>query len=200
VSDEQQWQIAGEIEQSNRAWLVIWGRYSRLFWAFPRFKAPAGTILSASNPDQLLAYMDSVQLEQSAASREPAYAAPTAASALPWTSQAMPQPTSRGYEPYVPDLNNHDAELNDPEPHEADRGDPGNYDYDEDPYDFYRSEEDDPSLCLLAGLAPDGPVGKAGSGREKEPSVHLHDDLANLIGAQLPDCSAGEAVECGGYC
>jgi hypothetical protein len=181
VSDEQQWQIAGEIEQSNPGWLVIWGCYSRLFWAFPRFRAPAGTILSASNPDQLLVDMDSVQLEQSAASREPAYAAPTAASALPrrrsswregmdsptgaqpgmpWTSQVMPQPTSRGYEPYVPDLNNHDAELNDPEPHEADRGDPDNYGYGEDPYDFYRSEEDDPSLCLLAGLAPDGPVGK----------------------------------------
>ena len=83
MTDDQQRQIAGEIEQSRPSWLVMWGCYSRLFWAFPRCNAPKGTILSASNRDRLLADLDSVQVEHRAAARELVYAAPTAASALP---------------------------------------------------------------------------------------------------------------------
>lgn len=165
MTDDQQRQIAGEIEQSRPSWLVMWGCYSRLFWAFPRFNVPKGTFLSASRRDQLLADMDSAEVEYSAAARELVYAAPTAASALPrrrsswqvemdsptgarpgipWTSQAIPQPASSGHEPDVPDRDNHDADAYDPEPHEADRSGPDPYNYDEDPYDFYRYDKDDP--------------------------------------------------------
>jgi hypothetical protein len=156
VTDDQQWQTASEIEQSRPSWLVMWGCYSRLFWAFPRFRVPKGTIVSASNPDKLLADMDSVQAEQSSGSPEPVYAAPTAASALPrrrsrwqvgadsptgarpkmpWRSQVMPEPASGSYEPDVPDRN-YDAEPYEPEPQKADRPHLDPYDYDKDPYDL----------------------------------------------------------------
>jgi len=156
LTDDQQRQIASEIEQIRPSWLVMWGCYSRLFWAFPRFNVPQGTIISASNPSQLLVSMDSVEAEQSAVSRESVYAAPVRASALPrrrsrwrvgadsptdtepgmgWTSQAMPQSAGRSYEPYPPDRDSHDADPRYPEPYEADRSDLDPYDYLEDPYD-----------------------------------------------------------------
>jgi hypothetical protein len=81
VTDGQGRQIAREIEQNHPSWLVMWGCYSRLFWAFPRFNVPRGTIVSAPEPDRLFAEMQSVEDEHSA--REPVYAAPTPVTALP---------------------------------------------------------------------------------------------------------------------
>jgi hypothetical protein len=163
MTDDQERQVASEIEQSRPSWLVMWGCYSRLFWGFPRFSVPRGTIVSASKPDRLLADMDSVEAEQTAAPREPVYAAPSAASALPrrhtwpgqtasppgappgmlWTSQAV-QPPAGSYEPRVPDGGNLEADAYDPEPRQADRSDLDPYDDDEDPYAFYGYDNDDP--------------------------------------------------------
>jgi len=47
MTDDQERQVAAEIEQSHPHWAVIWGCYSRRFWAFPYFQAPQGTIVSA---------------------------------------------------------------------------------------------------------------------------------------------------------
>jgi hypothetical protein len=164
VIDDQQRQTASEIERSRPSWLVMWGCYSRLFWAFPRFDVPKGTIISASNRDQLLVDMDSVEVEQSAAARGPVYAAPTAASALPrrpsrWrvepgsstgagpgllsTPQAMPQPANRSYEPYVPDRDNQDAEPHYPGLYEADRPDLDPYEADRPDLDPYEADRPD---------------------------------------------------------
>jgi hypothetical protein len=73
VIDDEQWQVASEIEQSHPSWLVMWGCYSRMFWAFPLFTVPPGTIVSAPGPDRLLADMEDVENEQSGP-WEPVYA------------------------------------------------------------------------------------------------------------------------------
>jgi len=62
VIDDAERQVADEIEQSNPQWLVLWGYHSRLFWAFPYFRAPQGTIVSARERDKLLADMNTIEL------------------------------------------------------------------------------------------------------------------------------------------
>jgi hypothetical protein len=64
VTDDQQRRTAEEIEQSHPNWLVIWGCYSHLFWAFPLFHAPSGTILSAASGQRLVAAMREVEAAQ----------------------------------------------------------------------------------------------------------------------------------------
>jgi hypothetical protein len=66
MTDDQERQVAAEIEQSHPHWVVLWGYYSRLFWAFPYFQAPQGTIVSAPDRDRLLADMHSIELKVSA--------------------------------------------------------------------------------------------------------------------------------------
>jgi hypothetical protein len=83
VTDDQQWQVASEIEQSHPHWVVMWGCYSRLFWAFPHFQVPKGTIVSAPDRERLLADMHSVEAEMSANSRVPIYSSPMPAARLP---------------------------------------------------------------------------------------------------------------------
>jgi len=53
MDDDWERQTAADIERSYPHWLVMWGRYSRLFRGFPRFKAPKGTIISAADPQSL---------------------------------------------------------------------------------------------------------------------------------------------------
>jgi len=48
--DDHQWQIAAQAERAHPRWAVLWGYHSRLYWAFPRFDTPPGTIITA--PDQ----------------------------------------------------------------------------------------------------------------------------------------------------
>jgi hypothetical protein len=43
--------------------MVMWGCYSRLYWAFPRFPVPKGTIISVSDPDSLVAEIDDIEAE-----------------------------------------------------------------------------------------------------------------------------------------
>jgi hypothetical protein len=63
VSDDEERHVASEIELSHPDWMVMWGCYSRQFWAFPLFLVPQGTMVSASRRDKLLAEMRSVQAE-----------------------------------------------------------------------------------------------------------------------------------------
>ncbi len=83
MTDDQGRQVATEIEQSHPHWVVMWGCYSRLFWAFPQFQAPKGTIVSAPSRERLLADMHSVEVEVSANPREPMYSSPVLATQLP---------------------------------------------------------------------------------------------------------------------
>jgi len=49
--------IAQRIDASEPAWDVMFGPASWLFWAFPRWSAPRGLILSDAEPSGLLAQM-----------------------------------------------------------------------------------------------------------------------------------------------
>jgi hypothetical protein len=83
MTDDQERQAAAEIEQSHPHWTVMWGCYSRLFWAFPQFQAPKGTIVSAADRERLLTEMHSVEAEVSARLRVPMYSSPVPATQLP---------------------------------------------------------------------------------------------------------------------
>jgi hypothetical protein len=60
--DERERHTAAQITRRNPYWLVIWGRHSRLYWAFPRFNAPPGTIIAAPDTAELLALMRHTEL------------------------------------------------------------------------------------------------------------------------------------------
>ena len=44
-------------------WLILYGPWTRLFFAFPRFPAPPGTIVSAPSIAELLEWMRTTELE-----------------------------------------------------------------------------------------------------------------------------------------
>jgi hypothetical protein len=96
MTDDPERRVA-EMERSYPGWLILWGCYTRLFWAFPRFSVPQGTIVSAADPDRLLADMHSVELEarasQLAAARNPQQ---VAASSSPPSHSQLPRRLSRG--------------------------------------------------------------------------------------------------------
>jgi hypothetical protein len=62
MGDDWERQTAADIERSRPHWLVMWGSYSRLFWGFPRFPAPQGTIISAADPQSLVAEANRVEV------------------------------------------------------------------------------------------------------------------------------------------
>jgi hypothetical protein len=62
VDDEAARQIAGQIQQAFPLWLVIWGTWSREWWAFPRLDAPKGTILHSSAADGLVQQIRATEL------------------------------------------------------------------------------------------------------------------------------------------
>lgn len=81
--DDQERQTATRIERENPQWLVMWGVYSRLYWAFPRFNAPPGMIIAAPDPGELLARMRRIEF-----AANPGHSAETAP---PWQWQTPPQ-------------------------------------------------------------------------------------------------------------
>jgi len=84
MTDDQERQAAAEIEQSHPHWVVMWGCYSRLFWAFPHFQAPRGTIVSAPSGERLVVGMHDLEAEMRPGNlRVPAYDAPQRAAQLP---------------------------------------------------------------------------------------------------------------------
>ena len=96
IIDDQERRVAAEIERAHPNWIVMWGCYTRMFWAFPRFLVPRGTIVSAPGPDKLLADMQSVELEVKA-SRHVAYGSlQTAARSSPAGPPPLPRRLSRG--------------------------------------------------------------------------------------------------------
>ena len=61
-------QEAARIRQERPRWVVVWLSRERLFRAYPKFRAPRGTIASAARPEELAAQMDKAEL----AARRPA--------------------------------------------------------------------------------------------------------------------------------
>lgn len=47
-------EVAARIESEHPGWLVIWGPYSREFWAFAYLHVPSGTLIHAPDPENLL--------------------------------------------------------------------------------------------------------------------------------------------------
>jgi hypothetical protein len=50
--------IAEDIQRQRPGWLVIWGCYTRRFWAYPKFNTRGRVIIYAAYPDALLHRMD----------------------------------------------------------------------------------------------------------------------------------------------
>jgi hypothetical protein len=60
---------AHQIGRDFPQWLVMWGTYSRRYWAYPTFPAPAGTIVYARDPNDLARQMREIQISRDV--REP---------------------------------------------------------------------------------------------------------------------------------
>jgi hypothetical protein len=54
--------MAGRIGRDFPQWLVIWGTYSRVYWAYPTFPVPRGTLVHSSDPGELARQMREIQL------------------------------------------------------------------------------------------------------------------------------------------
>jgi len=48
--DEEPHAAAERIERENPRWIVVFGVFTKQFVGFPRFPAPAGTVVTAGNP------------------------------------------------------------------------------------------------------------------------------------------------------
>jgi len=54
-------ETAQRIEQENPRWIVVWGVYSQEFVAFPKFRAPSGTVLHTRNSKALVTGMRQIE-------------------------------------------------------------------------------------------------------------------------------------------
>lgn len=48
---------AAQLQHDHRNWLVLWGCYTHVYIAFPLFRAPRGTVLTATVPADLAVKM-----------------------------------------------------------------------------------------------------------------------------------------------
>jgi hypothetical protein len=53
ISEEAGREIASRLEAEHPLWIVVFGVYTQQFVCFPRFQAPAGTMVTAKYPDAL---------------------------------------------------------------------------------------------------------------------------------------------------
>jgi hypothetical protein len=60
--DEQFYETARKIEKEHPHWMIVWGLFSRQYWAFPLFDVPPGTIVHAADPVMLVAAIEEVEL------------------------------------------------------------------------------------------------------------------------------------------
>jgi len=63
--DPAQRRAAARLTERYPGWLVIWGTWSREFWAFPTFGVPPGTFVHAPTTTGLLALMTRTELATS---------------------------------------------------------------------------------------------------------------------------------------
>ena len=60
--DPGQRRAAGRIERQNPGWVIMYGPWTRRFWAYPQFFTPRGTILDAPSTAELLPLMRAAEL------------------------------------------------------------------------------------------------------------------------------------------
>jgi hypothetical protein len=60
--DPAQRRAATRLTLRNPRWLILWGTHSRIYWAYPRFEARPGTIVSAPTITDLLTGMRQTEL------------------------------------------------------------------------------------------------------------------------------------------
>ncbi|HYZ53772.1 MAG TPA: hypothetical protein VE733_09795 [Streptosporangiaceae bacterium] len=46
-------QIIGQLRQRHPDWMIMYGAYSRMFWAYPLFTSLPGNYVSAADPGDL---------------------------------------------------------------------------------------------------------------------------------------------------
>lgn len=56
--DVAQRRVAARIAAHRPRWVVLWGLWSRRYWAFPLFDAEPGTIISSASANELVALLD----------------------------------------------------------------------------------------------------------------------------------------------
>jgi hypothetical protein len=62
-------EIAAGIERNCPGWLVMWSPYCRVYYAYPCFSVPQGTVLRDADPGELVAEMRAVQKAAAQATR-----------------------------------------------------------------------------------------------------------------------------------
>lgn len=62
-------EIAAGIERDCSRWLVMWSPYFRVYYAYPCFCVPQGTVLRDADPGELMAGMRAVQKAAAQAAR-----------------------------------------------------------------------------------------------------------------------------------
>jgi hypothetical protein len=53
---------AARIRQERAGWVVIWVPHESRYKAYPKFRAPRGTVASATQPGELMAQIDEIEL------------------------------------------------------------------------------------------------------------------------------------------
>ncbi len=51
--DDPQRQVVGSLRQRHPGWMIVYGRYSRMYWAFPKFTVFPGNYFGATDPSEL---------------------------------------------------------------------------------------------------------------------------------------------------
>ncbi len=50
---QRQRQVVGSLRQRHPDWMIMYGRYSRMFWAFPLFTPVPGNYVGSADPTDL---------------------------------------------------------------------------------------------------------------------------------------------------
>jgi hypothetical protein len=64
ADDADHWQTVARIRGERSGWVVIWLAAAGCYRAYPLFRAPRGTAVTAATPGELTARMDQVRLEK----------------------------------------------------------------------------------------------------------------------------------------
>jgi hypothetical protein len=64
ADDADHWQTVARIRGERSGWVVIWMASAGCYRAYPLFRAPRRTVVTAATPDELTARMDQVQLNK----------------------------------------------------------------------------------------------------------------------------------------
>ena len=54
-------QIIGQLRQRHPDWMIMYGAYSRMFWAYPLFTTLPGNYVGAADPGELDGRMSAVE-------------------------------------------------------------------------------------------------------------------------------------------